>query len=176
MEEKEVSIRHAVAEDAEPYRELRLEALKNHPDAFGMDYEVVLSRPEEYWTNTLTINPEEKALYFAFAGEKLIGMTGIYKNMGKKARHSANVWGVYVRKGWRGKRISEVLLRSCLGWAREQGLSIVKLAVVTSNTSALKTYERCGFSIYGIEPKAIFHDGKYYDEYLMSLELTDTGR
>ncbi len=81
------------------------------------------------------------------------------------------IWGVYVKPEWRGRHISESLVRSCLEWAREKGLAIVKLAVVTTNQPAIQCYERCGFTIYGTEPKAINYDGKYYDEYLMAIEI-----
>jgi len=40
--------------------------------------------------------------------------------------------------------------------------------VLTVNTPAIRCYDRCGFSIFGVEPKAIFYNGVYYDEFLMS--------
>jgi len=30
---------------------------------------------------------------------------------------------------------------------------------------------RCGFSVYGVEPKSLFYEGRYYDELLMGCEL-----
>lgn len=165
------SIRHAKAEDIETYRELRLEALKNHPENFGQDYDDAASRDLEHWENTLKINPKEKALFFAEQNSQLIGMTGVYRNLSKKSHHGATVWGVYVRPDWRGKRISETLIQACLKWAREQQITIVKLAAVTNNIPAVHCYERCGFTIYGREPKAIHYDDVYYDEYLMACEI-----
>lgn len=165
------SIRHAKAEDIEAYRKLRLEALKNHPETFGQDYDDAASKNHEYWENTLKINPEEKALFLAIQDTQLIGMTGIYRNLSKKSHHGATVWGVYVKPAWRGKRISETLIRACLGWAKEQQITIVKLAAVTNNIPAVRCYERCGFKVYGTEPKAIKYDGVYYDEYLMAYEI-----
>ena len=119
----------------------------------------------------LTIKSEEQALFFSEKDGQLIGMTGIYRSLSKKSLHSAMIWGVYVRPQWRGRHISEKLVRACLKWAKDQGLAIVKLAVVTTNQSAIHCYERCGFTIYGTEPKAINYDGAYYDEYLMAIEV-----
>jgi RimJ/RimL family protein N-acetyltransferase len=65
-------------------------------------------------------------------------------------------------------RIGEALIGECLAWARTQGLAVVKLGVVTTNTSAIRCYARCGFTVFGVEPKAIFYDGVYYDELLMA--------
>ncbi len=136
-----------------------------------MDYAEAASKTHEYWENTLKFNTEEKALFFAVQSIQLIGMTGIYRNMSPKTRHTAAIWGVYVKPNWRGRNISERLVRACLGWAKEQNIVIVKLAVVTNNIPAIRCYERCGFTVYGAEPKAIIHDSVYYDEYLMSFEL-----
>jgi hypothetical protein len=48
----------------------------------------------------------------------------------------------------------------------------VKLAVVTTNTPAVRCYARCGFAVYGIEPQAICYDGVFYDELLMAKQFS----
>ena len=42
----EIIIRHATSSDVDAFRELRLEALKNHPTAFGADYEEICRTSE----------------------------------------------------------------------------------------------------------------------------------
>jgi RimJ/RimL family protein N-acetyltransferase len=98
-------------------------------------------------------------------------MTGIFRSLSRKNLHNATIWGVYVKPKWRGHQISEALIRSCLGWAKAHGVYIVKLAVATNNLQAVNCYARCGFTTYGTEPKAIYCDGIYYDEYLMAIEV-----
>ena len=166
-----IIIRQAVTSDLDSFRELRLEALKNHPTAFGADYEESAARPNEHWQERLNFDKDQESIFFAKHESQLAGMIGIFRGSSKKSCHESTIWGVYVRPQWRGHHISETLVRSCLGWAKEQGLVIVKLAVVTTNRPAIRCYERCGFTIYGKEPKALYHDGIYYDEYLMSLEI-----
>jgi RimJ/RimL family protein N-acetyltransferase len=167
----EIIIRQAAISDLDSFRELRLDALKNHPTAFGADYEESAARPNEHWQERLKIDKEHEALFFAEQKNQLAGMIGIFRGSSKKSCHASTIWGVYVRPQWRGHHISETLVHSCLDWAKEQSLIIVKLAVVTTNRPAIRCYERCGFTIYGKEPKALFHDGVYYDEYLMSVEV-----
>lgn len=166
-----IKIRHAALTDVDSFRELRLEAIKNHPTAFGQDYEENIQRPQKYWEDRLTLNTEEQALFFATYNEQLIGMTGIFRHISKKSLHSAGIWGVYVKPEWRGRYISEALIQSCLDWAKQKNVIVVKLAVVTSNLSAIQCYKRCGFTTYGKEPKALCVDGTYYDEYLMSIDI-----
>ena len=110
---------------------------------------------------------EHGVIFFAEVNSKLIGMTGIRKGESTKTKHGAYIWGVYIHPEWRGLHIAEELIRTCIDWAKERGVEIVKLGVVTTNASAIRCYERCGFTIYGTEPRGIFYDGRYYDEYLM---------
>jgi len=50
-------------------------------------------------------------------------------------------------------------------------MRFVKLGVAATNASALKSYLRLGFRVYGVEPQVIFYDGVYYDELLMVKEI-----
>jgi ribosomal protein S18 acetylase RimI-like enzyme len=167
----EVLIRPCIPQDATAFRALRLEALKGHPTQFGSDYEEALEKPDEYWIQRVTLNPDEEAVFLAEKDGKLVGMTGIYRGSGKKGRHAAGVWGVYVQPGLRGAHIAEALIRACLGWARAKGIVIARLGVGVDNKPAIRCYERCGFVTYGIEEKSGYYDGRYFDEYLMAVSL-----
>ncbi len=166
-----IIIRDAAISDAALFRELRLEALENHPTAFGSDYTEHTLKPAKFWEERLSVNEDEQAIFFAEQNRQLIGMAGIHRSLSKKNLHSAKVFGVYVKPNWRGRRISQLLVKACLDWAKQKSITIVKLSVVTSNLSAIHSYEQCGFVIYGKEPKALFVDGIYYDEYLMSVDI-----
>ena len=76
-----------------------------------------------------------------------------------------------MRADYRGRGLAGRLVNCCIQWARENQLKLVEIAAVDSNTAAIRCYTRCGFSVYGRDPKALFHDNTYYDELLMSQEL-----
>ncbi len=120
------------------------------------------------------MQPDESTIFLAAHEEALIGMTGIARAGSPKTRHSAWVWGVYVRPEWRGLHIAEELILSCFAWAKARKIVIAKLGVAAVNQPAIRCYERCGFKIYGTEPRAISYEGKYYDEHLMYRPLDDT--
>ena len=82
--------------------------------------------------------------------------------------------GVYVRPEWRGLHLAGALIETCADWARERDVVILKLGVMTNNESAIHCYKRCGFTVYGTEPGALFHEGQYYDEFLMYRSLDDS--
>ena len=168
-----ISIRPTREEDAAAYRELRLEALRTHPEAFGAAYEESLARPIERWQQNVRdgAGSDLGITYVAEAAGRLIGMTGIYRDDSAKMRHRATIWGVYMRPDWRGAGIADRLIAACLGWARQQQLRLVTLSVVTTNAAAIGRYVRCGFSVYGLDPEVIYHNGVYYDELLMVHKL-----
>jgi RimJ/RimL family protein N-acetyltransferase len=175
-------IREAGPADAVAFRELRLGALQDSPIAFSADYQKNLNHPPTHWEEMLTIHADESTIFLAehrpstpqsgSVDEKdLIGMTGIARGNSPKTRHSAWVWGVYVRPEWRGLHIAEELIRSCLTWAKTRRIVTAKLGVAAINESAVRCYERCGFKIYGTEPRALFYDGQYYDFHMMWCSL-----
>jgi RimJ/RimL family protein N-acetyltransferase len=165
-----VTIRSAREEDAPAYRDLRLEALRNHPEAFSSDYAANLAQPMTFWADRLRLNSPDSAvmIYFAVHDPQLIGLCGITRTNSPKIQHSATIVSMYVRPDWRGLRIAEGLVTACVDWARTRDVKIVKLAVVTTNTRAIRCYARCGFQVYGIEPQALYYDGVFYDELLMA--------
>jgi ribosomal protein S18 acetylase RimI-like enzyme len=174
-----VTIRPTREDDTVVYRELRLEALRTHPEAFGADYEESLGRPIERWQQNVRdgAGTELGITYVAEAAGALVGITGIYRDSGAKMQHRATIWGVYVRADWRGAGIADALIAACIDWARGRGLRLATLSVVTTNAAAIRCYVRCGFSVYGMEPEVIYHNGIYYDELLMvrRLDLVDKG-
>jgi ribosomal protein S18 acetylase RimI-like enzyme len=162
-----ITIRQAVPEDATGLRELRLEALKNHPKAFGSDYDSEVNHPLSFWESRLA-NSLSGAVYLAVHQMDFIGMAGIYRSERVKLKHTANIWGVYLQPAFRGHNIADQLVLACLEWAKEQAVRRVKLAVITTNIPAINLYIKCGFCVYGVDPQVIQWQGLAYDELLMS--------
>lgn len=164
-----IAIRPAVPGDAALLRELRIEALADRPEAFAADHAAAVAENVEGWVERIEVNAaqEQGIICIASTGERLVGMTGLGRGHWPKTQHSGIIWGVYVNPEWRSMGVAEALLNECITWAKAQGLTIVKLGVVTTNTPAIRCYARCGFSVYGIEPRVIYYNGVYYDELLM---------
>jgi len=164
------TIRRACVDDAAALRELRLEALVGHPEAFAADYAATAADSVETWSR-LVANYAVDAkgvVCVAAADDCLIGMLGLVRGHWPKTRHAGTLWGVYVRPDWRGLRVAEALLQECSAWAQAQGLALLKLAVTTTNIPAIRCYARCGFTVYGVDPQVIYTNGTFYDELLMA--------
>jgi RimJ/RimL family protein N-acetyltransferase len=168
-----VFIREGLISDAHQFRELRLDALQDSPMAFPADYMVNANHPMSFWENRLGAD-EIGRIFFAEHETQLIGMTGIRRGETSKTKHSATIWGVYVYPSWRGLRIAESLIEACIEWAKLKDVNIVKLGVTAASTSAVRCYQRCGFTIHGTEPRGIFYNGQYYDGYLMYRSLDNS--
>jgi GNAT superfamily N-acetyltransferase len=165
-----INIREALPSDVIQYRELRLSTLQDSPTAFSADYQANLNHPMSFWEGRLSFD-ENGIIFFAVYENNLIGITGIRRGESPKTKHSAGIWGVYVRSEWRGLHIAEMLIETCIAWAKPRQVNIVKLGVTSTNASALRCYERCSFTIYGNEPRAMLYGSTYYDEYLMSRDV-----
>jgi RimJ/RimL family protein N-acetyltransferase len=166
-----ILIRTAKTSDAPAFRQLRLQALREHPEAFSSDYAVNAAHPDSFWEGRLAEMGEQGMLFFALHEENLVGMCGIQRDYSPKTCHSAMIWGVYVQPLWRSQQLAGKLIASCLDWAGAHKVTIVKLAVVTTNTAAIRCYARSGFQVYGVEPAAILSNGVSYDELLMARPL-----
>jgi len=168
-----IIIREASLADVAQFRELRLFALKDNPTSFSADYKVIFDLPTTYWENRLRPNAYG-TMFFTENNSKLVGMMGIRRGESPKTEHGAGIWGVFIRPEWRGLHIAGEMINLACNWAKLSNIQIVKLAVVSTNESAIRLYERCGFKVYGTEPRAFLFENKYYDELLMSRSLLDS--
>ena len=102
------------------YRNLRLEALKNDPVAFGSSYEEEIKISKVIWKKRI------KNTLFALLDGKPVGMI-VYVFQNKlKTKHIANIFGVYVKKEYRSKGIGEKLVESAISSIKKNKV-IVKI-------------------------------------------------
>lgn len=153
------------------YRELRLEALRESPEAFASSYEEERTREASHFAERCAqTGPGRVFGAFAPAGgeERLLGMAGIYWAPRPKLRHKAHVWGVFVRPSARGRGCGRELLAALTAYARTlEHVRQLHLGVSSGNAAALRLYRACGFEVYGTEPRALIVGGRALDERLM---------
>ena len=171
-----LGIRELTGDDADDFRNLRLRALKEHPDAFGSSYEAESTTPIEAAAERLRRNAESQDAFTlgAYRGNDLVGMVGFFQESRDKMRHRGTIWGMYVPAEEQGKGIGRALLARAIELARRlPGLEQIELAVVTRNRRARGLYASLGFETWGTEPRALLLDGEYLDEEHMALLLAD---
>lgn len=157
-----IYIREVGLEDAEVFWALRLEALRNNPEAFGVTYEdsvqLSLSENRERVAGNLILG--------AFTEEgRLAGTVAFKREQGVKVRHKGTIWGVYVSPDYRGQGLAERLFTELVNQVSTlEGLQQINLVVVTTNSAAIKLYKKLGFRTFGTEKNAFLFEGQGYDK------------
>jgi ribosomal protein S18 acetylase RimI-like enzyme len=174
MRAAHIEIRQLTETDADAvlYRDIRLEALRANPEAFGSTFEIEDAQPLSWFSARLV----SSILLGAFRDMKLVAIAGFAIQQGRKRAHKGEIWGMYVRPDARRTGIGRRLIEAIVELARHR-VELVQLTVVRDNEQARRLYASLGFLEYGIERNALKQDGRYYDEVLMAKDLSqETGR
>ena len=165
-------LRRLTPADAERYRAIRLEGLRDHPDAFGAALAEEAGRPCPWFAARL----ERDAVFGGWLDRpELAGVAGLAVPDAAKLRHKGVLWGAFVRPEARGSGLATALVRQVIG-AASRTVEELRLTVAASNAAAIRVYARCGFRAYGVEPRALKIGDRYHDEMLMALRLRDPDR
>jgi ribosomal protein S18 acetylase RimI-like enzyme len=160
-------IRLLTPADAPRYRDIRLEGLKQNPEAFGSTLERESAMPPSWFEERLT----KACVFGGFIDAELLGVAGYWVQEGAKVSHKATLWGMYVRPEGRNGGLGQRLIEAILDHASGR-VELLQLSVISGNEAACRLYQRTGFSEYGREIKALKQDGRYFDEILMVRFLT----
>ena len=166
MSAADIELRRLLPGDAASYREIRLEALQDTPDAFSSTYEAEKDRPLDAFAARL----RDSHVIGAFDGRQLAGIAGFYIQPGPKHAHKGMLWGMYVRPTHRATGLGRKLVEAIIEQARRQ-VELLQLFVVSDNLAARRLYQKLGFVEYGIEHHATKYRGRYLDDVLMVLPL-----
>lgn len=161
-----IEVRRLVPADAAAYREIRLEALRSEPAAFGSTFEAESAQTVEWFADRLG----KSNMFGGFAGDEIVGMVGLLTSDQGKEAHKGLLVAMYVRRQARRSGVASRLVETILEFARDR-VELVQLSVVSENLEALRLYERFGFVQFGLEKKALKQGDRYYDEIHMAKDL-----
>ena len=140
-----VVVRETVAADLQALRDIRLEALRTAPTAFGSTYEQEALRGAEHWHNRIA----RGGTFLAFLpGNDMPDPAGLIGGYPEDPQ-TVELVSMFVRSNARGRGVGEALVATVLDWARTRNATAVRLWVTETNTHALALYERCGFALTG---------------------------
>lgn len=163
-------IRQLNPADADNYRTIRLEALKNKPEAFSSSYEDEVEYSVEKYRGRF--NNDYTYTFGAFEGENLVGTVTLIREAKKKIKHRATIVAMYVMPEKRKLGVGKALMNVAINKAKElKQIEQVYLTVTVGNEPAKRLYESLGFVTYGVDRNGLKIDGTYFDEELMVLEL-----
>jgi RimJ/RimL family protein N-acetyltransferase len=164
-------IRPLEAADAASFKALRLLGASTSPASMVPTYQEEESRSLDEMA--ARIRPSHTQTVFgAFVADALIGIVGVRRDPLVQVSHKAVIWGVFVDPAHRRGRIAQQLLHAAAEHASRQWQCVqLTLCVNTENVAARKLYASMGFVGFGVEPRSICVDGRFYDEEHMAKAL-----
>lgn len=135
----EPSVRRITASDWPALREVRLRALADAPDAFGVLLAEAQTQPEEVWRERAG---GPSPILLGDVEGRPVAMGGLF--LPDDDPGHAVVWGMWVDPAARGSGLGAALLRELLRLGRESGRTVL-LHVTQGNDAARGLYEAHGF-------------------------------
>jgi len=138
-----VLVRETVLGDWQALRDIRLEALRDAPSAFGSSYAGEAARDEAHWH----ARSSGGGMFLAYLTEvsEPAGLAGGYQ----ADPVTVELVSMYVRPRGRGHGVGEALVAAVIGWAAARQATSVHLWVTETNAPARALYQRCGFALTG---------------------------
>jgi RimJ/RimL family protein N-acetyltransferase len=161
-----IQTRRLSSTDADLFREIRLEALRCNPEAYGSTFEAEDARPLTWFADQLG----GSTIFSAFDNSELVGVVALFIREGQKKAHKGLLWGMYVRPSARKAGVGRRLVETLIDFAG-QWVELIQLGVVSDNEQARRLYASLGFVEYGIEKNALKQGDRYYDEILMAKNI-----
>lgn len=161
------AVEHA---EVDAFWQIRLKALKDHPSAFGSDYEVSRQLGPSYAERGY-FDGGVNRLFAAFAPNgDLVAQAGTSADTGKRS-HIAHIISVYTHPDHRGKGLGAAVVQACIDHLQTiPTVTSIRISVNSNNVYAIRAYESLGFVTWGEEPDAIrTADGSCHNERHMVL-------
>jgi GNAT superfamily N-acetyltransferase len=124
------------------WREIRLAALADAPDAFADTLAGAAALPERDWRAMTRTG----AIFIARAGPSPVGAAAGVPRESPAERGLGAMW---VAPAWRGRGAASMLAAAVIAWARSEGAARLGLWVPADNPRARTFYERQGFLATG---------------------------
>ena len=136
---EDLLVRACRVDDAAVLRDVRLEALRDTPDAFGSTFGDAVTWPAERWVAMAT----DWNFYLGYHDGRPAGMA----SGGRHEHYPGTHWlyGMYVTPGARGTGLADALVEAVSAWARTEGGAALYLHVTESVARARRFYEKIGF-------------------------------
>jgi GNAT superfamily N-acetyltransferase len=149
-----IVVRRFTASEWPEYRDLRLRALAESPDAFGSMFDREAKRSDDEWRNRLALavrSDRELPLVAVVDGD---GVGLAWARIDEQQADLARLFQVWVAPEARGLGVGRALLEAAISWARGAGARALRLGVTRMDSAAVRLYRRAGFVDVG-EPEPL---------------------
>ena len=166
------AIRTIEAKDAAEFWALRFEMLELELFAYSADLEDFADTTIGDQVRKLGALTDGDCAVGAWLDGELVGSAILRREPGRKFRHKANVFSVYVKPHARGQGIAKIMMLEVIVRARLlPQITQLNIGVMSTQAAARALYESLGFEAWGCEPRALCIEGVFADETYMVLNL-----
>jgi ribosomal protein S18 acetylase RimI-like enzyme len=135
------------------YRDLRLQALADAPDAFSATHAQASTRTDDDWAARLAAAAQSgrDCPLVAECDGVAVGLGWVKRDDGANGGDAdgAELYQVWVAPTARGRGAGSALLNAATAWSREMGARSLRLGVTWQDSAALRMYRRAGFEPVG---------------------------
>jgi GNAT superfamily N-acetyltransferase len=126
------------------WRDLRLRALKDAPDAFRSTLEEESGHPDQWWSELVLASVENPraGLWVAWADDEAVGM--LFGRVDDKYS-VLEIGAMWVAPEVRRRSVGSGLIEAAIEWARGWRVSVASLWVTEDNAEAIAFYRSHGF-------------------------------
>jgi ribosomal protein S18 acetylase RimI-like enzyme len=138
------TVRRLNAGEASLYRAVRLESLRESPEAFATTYESAVQRDDDSWQAQAdaSASGSDRATFVVLA-DRPIGLGAIYRDLDQP--QEGELIQVWVSPESRGGQVAADLMNALFQWAASNGFETIRAEVTPNNPRALRFYEKHGF-------------------------------
>ena len=142
-------IRAFTADEWHVYKDLRLRALADAPDAFGSTLAAEEGRPDAEWSSRLASGADARwhlPLVAEIRGDP-IGLA--WGRIETSDPNVATLYQMWVAPSYRSVGAGRMLLEAVIAWAKARNAASLDLGVTWGDSPARRLYERAGFKAMG---------------------------
>lgn len=130
------------------YRQLRLAALADAPDAFGSTLAGAIAHPDVHWHERLDrADADTSHPLVATLDGSPCALAWVMTDLARPG--TAGLFQMWVSPEARGRGVGHHLLNACIDWAISRGHVAMRLDCTLGNEPARRLYERHGFVVTG---------------------------
>ena len=136
-----MEIRELGPDDWQTWKQVRLRALADSPDAFGRTHDEEMRFPDSLWQERVA-SPSNVQLLAEDAGRK-VGIAAVWIDPDEPS--VGNIFSMWVDPSARRRGVGRALLERAIESAGAHGATRVQLTVTEGNIGACEMYRRAGF-------------------------------
>lgn len=131
------------------YKDLRLRALADSPDAFGSTLVREQDRSDAEWSSRLSPHAGSSWDLPLIAEEDGVPAGLAWCRIESADPSVANLYQMWVAPDYRGLGAGRLLLEAAIAWARSKGAACLELGVTCRDSPAMRLYQTAGFEPLG---------------------------